>query len=97
MAAARGTQRRASDYREQRSHIGCRLPFIVEGAEPGIRAAIYGPAGWLPLGLAVLMVLVTRLRQDVRTPPIEVVGSRMGIWLVMLPRDDEPTDNRPLH
>jgi membrane protease YdiL (CAAX protease family) len=74
------------------------LPFIVEGAEPGVRAAIYGPAGWLPLGLAVLIVLATRLRRDLQTPPIEVVGSRMKIWLVVLPRDDdEPDDERTLH
>lgn len=73
------------------------LPFIVEGAEPGIRGAIYGPAGWLPLGLAVLLVLATRLRDRVRTPAIELVESRLRVALVTFDGGERRTHEHTLH
>ena len=74
------------------------LPFLLQGDDPGLRGAAYGPAGWLPMIVALLLLLTTRLRQAVRTPPIEVVVPTTHVWLVMLPEDaGGPAEDSKLH
>lgn len=74
------------------------LPFLLQGDDPGLRGAAYGPAGWLPMTVALGLLLATRFRQAVRTPEIEAVLPTTRIWLVILPEDDEPSrDDSQLH
>ena len=73
------------------------LVTMAQSADPGLRAAVYGPAGWLPMGVALLILLTTRLRHEVRTPPVEIVDTRWKVWFVVVPRDSEPPSNPTLH
>ena len=73
------------------------LPLLLEGDDPGLRAAAYGPAGWLPMGIVFLLLFTTRLRHDVRKPPVEAPRTK-NVWLVILPSDRrKPPDDRTLH
>jgi hypothetical protein len=42
------------------------LPLILQGDDPGLRSAAYGPAGWLPMLLCILALAASRLRGCVR-------------------------------
>jgi membrane protease YdiL (CAAX protease family) len=77
--------------------VSAGLPFLVEGADPGLRAAVYGPAGWLPMSVLLVVLLTTRLRREVRTPTVELVDSQSRVWVVVVPPDSEPPPDRTLH
>ena len=42
------------------------LPLLLGGFDVGLRGAIYGPAGWVPMGLLLAAVLVGPCRRAVR-------------------------------
>lgn len=67
------------------------LPFVLHGDDPGVRGAVYGPAGWLPMLLLILAILATRYRDAVRLP--EALG-QPGLPLSTLwpatPREIDP-------
>jgi len=44
------------------------LPFVLHGDDPGVRGAVYGPSGWVPMALLVIAILATRYRDAVRVP-----------------------------
>lgn len=76
------------------------LPFLLEGEDPGIQAVVYGPPGWIPMGAALVFIVVTKYRAAISQPiPIPERGS---FWLLLRHEpapEDEPTSkkNRPLH
>jgi hypothetical protein len=76
--------------------LGAGLPFLVEGTDPGLRAAAYGPAGWLPMGIGLVLLLTTRLRHEIRIPAVEFPDQKTRVWLVVLPESKRLTD-RTLH
>jgi membrane protease YdiL (CAAX protease family) len=56
--------------------ISAGLPLVLRGEDPGARAAVYGPAGWVPMGLLLLFILSTRYRSVLRVPVHVVVEPR---------------------
>jgi uncharacterized membrane protein (UPF0136 family) len=71
------------------------LPLLLDGDDPGLRAAAYGPAGWLPLSIGFLLLFTTRLRHEVRKPPLERATPKRT-WLIILP-NRKTRDDRTLH
>jgi len=59
------------------------LPFILRGADAGLRSAAYGPAGWLPMAV-LLAMLIVRYRSAVVAPRTVEVAPASGprIWVV---------------
>lgn len=45
------------------------VPYLVEGLDPGARAAILGPVGWLVLAAVLAALRLSRLRHTLRLPP----------------------------
>lgn len=43
-------------------------PFVVEGVDPGVRSAVFGPAGWLVASGVLLALWFTKWRETVRLP-----------------------------
>jgi uncharacterized protein len=52
------------------------LPLLLQGDELGVRAAVYGPVGWFPMGLALLLILLTKAKAYVRIPEPESLRDR---------------------
>ncbi|MGE0321863.1 MAG: CPBP family glutamic-type intramembrane protease [Polyangiaceae bacterium] len=44
------------------------LPLLLHGEDPGVRGAVYGPAGWAPMLLILGVILVSRYRRAIRVP-----------------------------
>lgn len=63
------------------------LPFLLHGTDVGMRGAVFGPPGWLPLALALaLLALVGRCRSLVRAPngdPVESPRDHARILVVV--------------
>lgn len=59
--------------------VAAGLPFLVQGIDVGVRSAVYGPAGWLPLLVLVVALCATRFRRVIVTPrPPAVIRERFG-------------------
>jgi uncharacterized protein len=52
--------------------VAAGLPLLLRGDDPGVRAAVYAPAGWVPLGLALVFILTTRHRHALRVPALAI-------------------------
>ena len=70
------------------------LPFILQGEDPGLRAAAYGPHGWLPMGILAIL-LAARFRDSLRAPVFEV-PRRAAVLLVVVPEEPKQNDD-PTH
>lgn len=70
------------------------LPFLLHGEDPGVRGAAYGPAGWIPMSMAVILILTTRYRDAVRVPEL-ANGPRRDVWLLWFQRGED--EERTLH
>lgn len=68
------------------------LPFLLHGEDPGIRSAAYGPAGWVPMSLAMLLIIATRYREAVKLPEL-AAAPKPEVWLLWCDDDDK----RQLH
>jgi membrane protease YdiL (CAAX protease family) len=44
------------------------VPLLLCGDDPGLRAAAYRPAGWLPMAVYIVLLATSRLRRFVRVP-----------------------------
>lgn len=44
------------------------LPFLLQGTEVGLRGAAYGPPGWFPMVLLLLVLVQGRCRKAVKVP-----------------------------
>lgn len=44
------------------------LPYFVHGVDAGMRSAIFGPMGWLVLGLTILVLMLSDYRRLVQIP-----------------------------
>lgn len=77
------------------------LPYVLHGLDAGLRSAVYGPAGWLVLLLAIAALAVSRWRAAVRAPEplvIQHAASAPPVRLyVVRERDDRPRDPRSLN
>lgn len=69
------------------------LPFLLHGEDPGIRSAAYGPAGWLPMGVALIVILGTKYRDAVRVPVTPPAAPRR-VWIHLLQRAPHEVDPR---
>src|SRR5262249_51642627 len=54
------------------------LPYVVHDVDAGVRAAAFGPAGWIVLGIAIGGLLLSRWRSDVQIPARLAVMSTPG-------------------
>ena len=70
------------------------LPFVLHGDDPGVRGAVYGPPGWVPMALLVIAILATRYRDAVRVPQN---AAAPGPSIVVLWPVAEPDSNRTYH
>jgi uncharacterized protein len=55
------------------------LPLWLQGQDLGFRSAAYGPAGWLPMGICILVLAATPLRELVRPLATSGVPSRSAV------------------
>lgn len=72
------------------------LPFVLHGDDPGVRGAVYGPPGWVPMALLVIAILATRHREAVRVPSSAKAAAPpvVVLWAGTAPGRDE---RRTLH
>lgn len=70
------------------------LPFVLHGDDPGVRAAVYGPPGWVPMALLVIAILLTRYGNAVRVP---AGASTAPAPIVVLWAGPQRDDGRTLH
>ena len=59
--------------------ISAGLPFLLHGDDPGIRGAVYGPAGWVPMLLLLIAILASRYRDALRLPD-RVRPPLLALW-----------------
>lgn len=45
------------------------LPYVIHGADPGLRSAAFGPAGWLVLVVAIAAIALSRWQLAPALPP----------------------------
>ena len=72
--------------------ISAGLPFLLHGDDPGIRGAVYGPAGWVPMLLLIVAILASRYRDAVRLP--ERVRSSGSPFLAVWPATGRGLDQK---
>lgn len=70
------------------------LPFVLHGDDPGVRGAVYGPPGWVPMALLVVAILATRYRDALRVPEN---APAPGPSLVVLWPATKPDEGRTYH
>lgn len=62
-------------------------PYLLQGGDPGIRGAIFGPAGWVVLTLTLVLLAATRFRSAVRVPETEPEPELMLEIVPLQPRN----------
>jgi uncharacterized protein len=73
------------------------LPILLHGGDPGLRAAPYGPPGWLPMIACIVLLATSRLRQFVELPSEMNVATTGTLWIFVGSREPKNGGPSTLH
>lgn len=76
------------------------LPYVVHHIDAGLRAAVFGPAGWVVFLLVIAGLLTSRWRHAVRVPPRLSLAAKPPLVLLIARQgglDTRPSSRKNLH